>query len=126
MRSRIRSGLRRAFVGLGLVAGLVGVAATAAATEQSPQRQGARDTRQDTKQDARQEKVDCRQENNKSNAACQVLSGPPSCGGGARSATGALLRGELLPTAWRTPDLPGSHRGIARRCAGRRNIDNRR
>jgi hypothetical protein len=54
-----------------IIAGILLVTATGYATEQSHQRQDARDTRQDAKQGARQEKVDCRQANQKSNAACR-------------------------------------------------------
>jgi len=46
-------------------------AAPCHATEQAKERQEARDTRQDARQDAAVEKIDCRLENNKSNAACR-------------------------------------------------------
>ena len=52
-------------------AGLLALSGNALATDQSQQRQQGRDTNQAAKQDARSEKVDCRAENQKSNAQCR-------------------------------------------------------
>ena len=54
-----------------VLAVLIGNVSVAGATEQAKERQDARDTRQDSRQSATVEKIDCRLENNKSNAACR-------------------------------------------------------
>jgi len=54
-----------------VMAALVISAAPALATEQARERQDSRNIRQDTRQEAAVEKIDCRLENNKSNAACR-------------------------------------------------------
>ena len=57
--------------GMLVAAGFLTLSGAALATDQSQQRQQGRDTNQAAKQDARSEKVDCRAENQKSNAACR-------------------------------------------------------
>ena len=57
--------------GLFAAVGLLTISSVALATDQSQQRQQGRDVNQATKQDARSDKVDCRAENQQSNAACR-------------------------------------------------------
>ena len=52
-------------------AGLLALSGGALATNQSQQRQQGRDVNQAAKHDARSTKIDCRAENNKSNAQCR-------------------------------------------------------
>jgi len=66
-----RIGVWRRTGGVLVAAGVLALSGAALATEQSQQRQQGRDANQAAKQDARSEKVDCRAENNKSNAACR-------------------------------------------------------
>ena len=56
---------------LGIAAGTFAYIPEAPATEQAQQRREGRDVNQAAKQDARSGKVDCRAENNKSNAECR-------------------------------------------------------
>jgi len=58
-------------IGLLIAAGMLVLSGGAMATDQSKQRQAGRDVNQAAKHDARATKIDCRQENNKSNAACR-------------------------------------------------------
>ena len=66
-----RCGHWRRTGGMLAAAGLLTLSGSALATDQSQQRQQGRDTNQATKQDARSDKVDCRAENQKSNAQCR-------------------------------------------------------
>lgn len=66
-----RHGLCRRTVGVLVSAAVLTLSGLALATDQSQQRQQGRDTNQAAKQNARSEKVDCRAENQKSNAACR-------------------------------------------------------
>jgi invasion protein IalB len=61
----------RGIVPAAVAAVLLAFASTAMATEQSQQRNQGRAANQGKKQEARTEKIDCRQANNKSNAACR-------------------------------------------------------
>jgi hypothetical protein len=61
----------RRLAGLLIAGAALFCALPAAATQQGEERRAARDTRQDTRQDSRQDKVDCRQANQKGNAACR-------------------------------------------------------
>ena len=67
----VRSGFWSRTTGVMVAAGLLALSGAALATEQSQQRQQGRDANQHKKQEARTEKVDCRQANQKSNAACR-------------------------------------------------------
>jgi hypothetical protein len=51
--------------GMFLAVGLLAMAAPTLATEQAQERREGRDVKQDTRKDAHKEKVDCRQENNR-------------------------------------------------------------
>ena len=66
-----RCGLFRRTVGFLFSAAVLTSSGLAWATDQSQQRQQGRNTNQAAKQDARSEKIDCRAENQKSNAACR-------------------------------------------------------
>jgi len=70
MHKRMNGAGQKTMVAL-LALGCVWAAGPAHATQQGQERRAARDTRQDAKQDARQDKVDCRQADQKSNAACR-------------------------------------------------------
>ena len=64
-------GFCRRTVGLLAATAVLTFSSAALATDQSQQRQQGRNANQGAKQDARSEKVDCRAENQKSNAACR-------------------------------------------------------
>lgn len=66
-----RGGNWRRAGGMLAAVGLLMLSGAALATDQSQQRQQGRDANQAAKQDARSDKIDCRAENQKSNAQCR-------------------------------------------------------